>query len=125
MTHNVESYHLWDNRWRTRASKTCVRGCRCAHGVRKLSTDPSICDGHATCRCLGRLLLREQSTCYGRDSSGRLPQQLAEVRAVLDLFARGASRNVDRRFFKVRELEASGVVKVKHVPTASSITQTS
>ena len=42
-------------------SKTCVqtvRGCRCAHGVRKLSTDPSICDGHATRRCLGRLLLR-------------------------------------------------------------------
>ena len=27
------------------------------------------------------------------------------------------SRHVDRRFFKVRELEASGVVKVTHVPT--------
>ena len=27
------------------------------------------------------------------------------------------SRHVDRRFFKVRELEAMGVVRVKHVPT--------
>ena len=28
------------------------------------------------------------------------------------------SRHVDRRFFKVRELEALGIVKVEHVPTA-------
>ena len=27
------------------------------------------------------------------------------------------SRHVDRRFFKVRELEASGVLRVKHIPT--------
>ena len=27
------------------------------------------------------------------------------------------SRYVDRRFFKVRELEASGVLRVKHIPT--------
>ena len=27
------------------------------------------------------------------------------------------SRPVDRRFFKVRELEAMGVVRVKHIPT--------
>ena len=27
------------------------------------------------------------------------------------------SRHVDRRFFKVRELEAAGIVSVKHIPT--------
>ena len=27
------------------------------------------------------------------------------------------SRHVDRRFFKVRELEASGVLRVRHIPT--------
>ena len=30
------------------------------------------------------------------------------------------SRHVDRRFFKVREFEASGVLKVHFVPTASN-----
>ena len=30
------------------------------------------------------------------------------------------SRHVDRRFFKVRELEAMGVVRVKHIPTANN-----
>ena len=30
------------------------------------------------------------------------------------------SRHVDRRFFKVRELEAMGIVEVHHVPTADN-----
>ena len=29
-------------------------------------------------------------------------------------------QHVDRRFFKVRELEAMGVVRVKHIPTADN-----
>jgi hypothetical protein len=31
------------------------------------------------------------------------------------------SRHVDRRFFKVRELESAGIVKVEHVPTADNV----
>ena len=91
MTHNVESYHLWDSRWRTRASKTHVCGCRCAHGVRELRQNPSVRDSHTSRRCLTRLLLRQQRCCHCRDSCPRLPQQEAEVRADLDLFRRGGA----------------------------------
>jgi len=52
-------------------------------------------------------------TCLRVDNSGAI--ELSRDRKSCH-----RSRHVDRRFFKVRELEAHGVVKVEHVPTESN-----
>ena len=58
-------------------------------------------------------LPQEQPTTLRVDNSGA-------VELSRDRKSRHRSRHVDRRFFKVRELEALGVIHVEHVPTADN-----
>ena len=58
-------------------------------------------------------LEQTQPTALGVDNTGAV--ELARDRKSCH-----RSRHVDRRFFKVRELEAAGVVKTHHIPTAAN-----
>ena len=73
----------------------------------------------ATEVCYVRTLLIEMGVAQD-DPTKMFVDNSGAVELARDRKSCNRSRHVDRRFFKVRELEAMGVVRVLHIPTESN-----